>query len=270
MRVRRLYVDGPQGQLHVRHAAPAEDHGKTPLVLVHQTPSSSREYETLIAYMAADRPVFAIDTPGYGMSDRPDGPMLIDDYAKALLAGIDALGIERCDLFGYHTGTFMAVEIARIAPDRARRLVLSGIPWRAADDRAVRLANARATPPLAEDGAALFARLHWLWDFSVGARDSRVPLRRAAELFAERAYPLDRYWWAYEGVWNYDAAARFPPVQQPVLMLLPHEPLLEPSRIAAAFFSDVRFIEFPNLDREIFEAETGVIDIAAAMRTFLI
>jgi hypothetical protein len=46
--------------------------------------------------------------------------------------------------------------------------------------------------------------------------------------------------------------------------------LLEPSRSAAAFFSDVRFIEFPNLDREIFEAETGVIDIAAAMRTFLI
>jgi hypothetical protein len=71
-------------------------------------------------------------------------------------------------------------------------------------------------------------------------------------------------------VWNYDAAARFPPVRQPVLMLLPHEPLLEPSRSAAAFFSDVRFIEFPNLDREIFEAETGVIDIAAAMRTFLI
>ena len=269
--VKRGYTECRFGQLHfIRGVPKSTPIEKPPLVLLHQNPSSSVEYEPLIREMAKDREVVAFDTPGNGMSDWPPEPMDIAGYAQAFSDGIESLslgGIVPLDLFGFHTGSFLAAELAIARPDKIARLAMSGIPYRTPEERQERLDKIEARPRLTEDGKDIMGQLERLWTFVVSERDQRVPLERAAEVFVEKAKPLDRYWWPYRGVWTYDVAQRFPLITQPTLIVQPHENLLEYSKQAAAFINDVRMVELPDLRRDVFDV--GADQIAAKLRHFL-
>ena len=64
------------------------------------------------------------DLPGYGHSERRDHVLDIPALAGALLALLDALGIDRAVLVGNSMGCPIALEVAHEAPDRVHRLVL--------------------------------------------------------------------------------------------------------------------------------------------------
>jgi pimeloyl-ACP methyl ester carboxylesterase len=269
---RRGYCDCRYGQLHYLHAG-TSDSGRPPLVLLHQNPSSSEEYRALLEAMATDRAVFAFDTPGYGMSDGPDGPRAIADYCAAFAEGIEALGIGKdrpINLFGFHTGALLAVELAAQLGPRAGRIALAGIPYRSPAERQERLDQIHAVQPPTEDGDAIFARLRWLWSFLVTQRAAGVPIDRAAHMFMERAKPLHRYWWAYEGVWTYPIEDRLRAVAHETLVLLPDEMLYEHSIAAARMIPRARTLELPTLTRDIFEPEGGCAIVADALRSFFI
>ena len=75
------------------------------------------------------RRVMAMDTPGYGRSDPPPEPQPMIELAGTAADALDALGYGAngqgaVDVIGYHTGTFIASELAVIRPDLVRRLVL--------------------------------------------------------------------------------------------------------------------------------------------------
>lgn len=97
-----------------------------PVVLLHQTPRSVDEFAEVMPLVARSRRVIAVDTPGYGCSDRPQQQPTIAEYATSLLEVMDGLGLDRAHLVGHHTGAVIAVEVAAAAPDRAGTLVLSG------------------------------------------------------------------------------------------------------------------------------------------------
>ncbi len=271
MTMRRGYTDCRFGQLHYIHGTPAGGASDKPtLVMLHQNPSSSVEYEPLIREMATDREVYAFDTPGNGMSDWPPEPQDMPGYAAAFADGMTNLGLgaERpVDVFGFHTGTLLAAELSIAEPQRVGRLVISGIPYRTEDERQERLEAIEARPRITEDGKDIMGQIQRLWTFVVSQRDQRVPLQRAATVFVEKAKPLDRYWWPYKSVWTYEFVDRFPLIKQPTLILQPHEGLLESSLRAADLLSDVRIVELPELDRDVFDV--GSDQIAAAMREFL-
>jgi hypothetical protein len=107
-----------------------------------------------------------------------------------------------------------------------------------------------------------------MWKRLVTQRDPRVPLERAVEMYSERDRTLHRGWWAYEGVWSYDYAG-FPHITQPTLVLAPHDGLVEASRAAAALIPGARFLELPELERDIFDVDVSVARIAAVLREFL-
>ena len=85
-----LTISGPQGDrcVHYRKC------GQGPVVLmVHQSPRSSAEYEALMRDWAGHFTCIAPDTPGFGQSDPlakadPD----INDYADAIVEFVGALG----------------------------------------------------------------------------------------------------------------------------------------------------------------------------------
>jgi pimeloyl-ACP methyl ester carboxylesterase len=270
--VRRGYVDCRFGQLHYVRAAPSKGTGRLPpLVLLHQNPSSSVEYDALLRAMGSDREVVAFDTPGNGMSDWPPEPLDLSGYAGAFADGIRALslgGSGTVDVFGYHTGTLLAAELAIAEADKVGRLVMSGIPFRTPEERRERLEEIERRPRISDDGEAIFGQLRRLWTFVVTNRDPRVPLQRAADLFVEKAKPLDRYWWPYQGVWTYDVKQRFPLISQPVLILQPREALSESSVQAAKFIANVRVLELPELDRDVFDVGSPMI--ASKLREFLV
>lgn len=268
----RSYARCRFGQMHVTTARPSGAPTAPTLVLLHQNPSSAVEYRGLMEAMATDRIVHAFDTPGHGMSDRPAGPMPIADYAGAFGEALDDLHIGAdgpVDVYGFHTGTLLAVELALQRGPRVGRVALTGIPYRPTAERAERLATIHAVAPPTDDGDAIFERLRWLWRFTVAERHAGISIERAAEIFMERAKPLHRYWWPYEGVWTYPIEERFPQVTQPVLVAQPDEMFLDQSRAATALFIDATFMALPALSRDIFEPEAGVGTLAATLRSFL-
>ncbi len=72
--------------------------------------------------------LIAPDMPGNGDSDAfaPDAPD-IGWYADALIALLDAMGLDRIDLYGTHTGARVACEVAAAYPKRIGRLIFDGI-----------------------------------------------------------------------------------------------------------------------------------------------
>jgi pimeloyl-ACP methyl ester carboxylesterase len=266
--IKRGYVDVGSGQVHYRRAAPpAGTPSKGTVVLFHETPVSSAEYESVMRELARDRVAIALDTPGFGMSDPiSNGPVGIADYAKVLGTVLDRLADRDrpVAVFGFHTGAAVALEIALQRPDRVDVLMLGGVPFRSPEERAERLAKLpRDKPP----GAALEARLKEYWDLGARGHPPEVPPERALDLFEQMVLGGDTYWWAYDAVWRYPIEERLARVQQPTLMLAPHEMLHDQTLAAARLVSNVRVVEFPDLKSWVLE--TGAEPIARAMREFL-
>ena len=69
-----------------------------------------------------------MDLPGYGNSHALDGSPTLADYADAVVANLGALDIDRCHLYGLHTGAQMALEVGIRHPDRVANVVLDGLP----------------------------------------------------------------------------------------------------------------------------------------------
>ena len=81
----RQYATGGWGQIHMFMAEPATGAGdKTPLVCLHQSPTSGAYYKEFQAVMAADRLVISPDTPGYGSSTAPPSQPDMEDYGSTI------------------------------------------------------------------------------------------------------------------------------------------------------------------------------------------
>ena len=164
--LRHGYVDSPYGQLHYSTASPpgGGDRTRPPLVLFHQSPNSSVEYNELVTELGRDRLVFALDTPGHGGSDGPAEVPRIEDLAAAMREALVNLGYgpnRPIDAFGFHTGSRIVAEIAATDPGMIRRVMmgLSGVSVVPADEMAMLLKRVYH-PTSAEDAFTRFcARL---------------------------------------------------------------------------------------------------------------
>lgn len=270
--IRRGYVESRYGQLHYRTAGANGPGAARPLVMLHQNPASSLEYEPLIAAMATDRLVVAFDTPGYGMSDGADRPLDIAECAACFaeaLSPLDLDGPQGCDVYGFHTGALLAAELALAAPQAVRHIVQTGLPMRDAAERARRLEQALTAAPLDDAGTIALGMARGLWDYVVGARTQGVPLNRAALIWVDKLRALDRASWAYIGVWSYAYEDRLPLIRQPALLLQTHEDLLEESKAAARLMPHHHIVELPQFDRDIFDLPDAVKALSMHMRAFL-
>ena len=81
--MKRCLCDTKLGQVHCVVAGSGSG---TPLLLLHQTPRSVDEFAEVMPLLARERQVVAIDTPGYGCSDRGSGRPGVADYAGAVIA----------------------------------------------------------------------------------------------------------------------------------------------------------------------------------------
>lgn len=141
------------GQLHYRAIGPE---GRTPFLLIHQTPIGIAEYVDVQPALArAGRRSIVADNPGYGFSDPVEGDVTVADLADNLRALCDALRVPKVIVVGHHTGAGIAAAFAARHPKQSAGLVLHGTPLYSAQERADRLA--RPSPPfaLAEDGSHL-------------------------------------------------------------------------------------------------------------------
>jgi pimeloyl-ACP methyl ester carboxylesterase len=161
-RVKRGFVDVGDGQIHYRHAAPAGSRG-VPLLMLHYCPGSSKQIEDMIRRFARERVVFAPDYPGNGDSTpAPEGVEIDVAYlARTMLGAADALGIDKFDLLGMHTGARVATEIALTRPGRVRKLILEGFGFYTNAQTSELLAKHFPQKQPEYDGS----HLAWAWSF---------------------------------------------------------------------------------------------------------
>ena len=251
--IRKGYVDTAFGQVHIRVSGPSSDAAnRTPLVLFHPNPYSGAYYETVLPFLGADRQAIAIDTPGYGGSDRPAQPLLMSEIAVRVGDALDAMGFSEGSpvaVGGYHTGAYIASELAIVRPDLVSSVVLIGVPYWDNEKRAENRIRLLVDKPIPEDGSHLSEK----WEFSVLNRNPLVPVSRAHELFTESLRPGRTVWWAYHAVVNYEPDVRLPLVQQPVLVLNTHGSLQNETRAIVPLLAKPTLIEVPELARGIFE-----------------
>lgn len=124
----KRYVPVDGGQVHLLETG-RDSPLRLPLVLLHQTASSSIGYLELMSELREEFWVIALDTPGFGASDPLDGEVTVPALGDALLEALDALGVDEFWLYGHHTGAAIAAWIAAAHPNRVDRLMLSGPPF---------------------------------------------------------------------------------------------------------------------------------------------
>lgn len=235
---RREYVGTGWGQLHVRRAG---DDGPT-VVLLHESPLSSRVYEDVLERLGRHARGIAVDTPGYGMSDGPPGVAEIPDYAGAVLEGLDALGVELFAVVGVHTGASLAVQLAVQAPTRVTHAVLSGVPLFDAATREAYLRDWAPEVSVAADGS----HLTWAWE-----RYERIWEGPPELLHLGATTLLDNltdYHRGYNAAFRYDPEPDLPRVACPVLLHTAERDLLvDADRRAVDLFPDARLDLVPDL-----------------------
>lgn len=240
--MRRGYVDVEFGQLHYREVGEGP-----PLVLLHKTPSSSIQYSRVMPLLGERYRCIALDTPGFGMSDPFPSQPLMEDYGRAAIAFLDAMGLDEVFLLGHHTGASIAVEAAARNPARVRRLMLGGIL--AFDDEAVRaewltyLDTHKFTPD--SDGRFLetYPKPMLERDMAFSPDD---PERYLLELVAY-LQAGDRFWWSYNAVVQHRSFDLFPLLTMPVLVMNQQEGrVIESTRKVGEAIAGCTYVELPG------------------------
>jgi pimeloyl-ACP methyl ester carboxylesterase len=111
--------------LRIHYLAAGEGKSGQPVVLVHGFPETAREWRhQMAALAAAGHPAYALDTRGFGLTDKPRARIARGLLRDDLVAFCDALGLRRAALVGHDWGGIIAFKAALDAPDRFSRLAL--------------------------------------------------------------------------------------------------------------------------------------------------
>lgn len=119
--LRNAYADVERGQIHYAEAGEG-----APLLLIGETPRGYQFFHKLMPLLAPHFRVLAIDLPGLGNSHALPEPMSIPAMAECVVDFLDALALQKTDLFGMHTGDKVAIALAADFPERVDRFIIAG------------------------------------------------------------------------------------------------------------------------------------------------
>lgn len=122
----RGLVSTPYGYIHYRCCG--NGHPRT-VVISHINQQSSALMIELLEALGERVQAIAIDYPSCGMSDHVQEQPKIGDYAKCVIAVMDALGVSCATALGEATGAFVSAELAASYPDRIDSAVLVNCPY---------------------------------------------------------------------------------------------------------------------------------------------
>ena len=84
---------------------------KTSVVLLHGWGASIAAFNPIIDNLSKKFKVYAIDFPGFGLSDKPDKSYHVEDYSKIVLEFINKMNLKDVILIGHSFGGRVIIKL---------------------------------------------------------------------------------------------------------------------------------------------------------------
>lgn len=157
------------------------------ITLVHGASQHSGLFCAQVEAFQADYRLLLIDLPGHGRSSAVPGPYGLAEYARSVLAALQAAEVERTHIWGTHTGAGIALMLAAQHPPLIASLVLDGAILPGVDLPYVTAMRSRAKQTARERGIEA-ARAEWFresrWFDVIRARPVECRAKAHWELIA--------------------------------------------------------------------------------------
>lgn len=209
--MKKYYVDGPMGQVHIREMGEG-----IPLVLLHQTAWSALQFKNAMPHLAA-RGIrcIGVDTPGYGLSDGPDAPPTVQDYAASLAATLEQLHLDKPVVLGHHTGASIGIALGAEYPKLVGKLMLHGVPIYTDEERAQRLAKPHFDQTPRADGSHLTDR----WKLANGVVNDKATPEAIHWSLVQFFWAGPKEWYGHHAAFSYDAEPDFVGLKVPTVVI---------------------------------------------------
>ena len=207
-----------------------------PILFLHGVGSDKSAWAPQLAHFGARRPALAFDFPGYAESKlRPAANR--DDFAAAIFAALDSLGIESAHICGLSLGGVVAIAMHHMAPHRCASLILADSFAVHPEGEAIytRSLEASRTMPMRELAAARAPLL-------LGAEASAALRGEVVETMA--AIDADAYRIAAAAVWLADQREQAAEIDVPTLILVGDEDRITPPALSSELATLIRDAQF--------------------------
>ena len=187
-----------------------------PLLLINGLGANLTMWQPLQAHLGRTR-VLSFDLPGVGRSSTPLVPMSIRGLAGVAVRVLDELGLERADVLGYSLGGMVAQELAIMAPERVRRLVLAATFCGVGAVPGSLAARLVLSSSLRNRSRFVFERTHTLT--AGGRRLTREELRSQFERRSQHAPGAIGYTWQMFAAATWTTLGRLGKIASPTLVV---------------------------------------------------
>jgi pimeloyl-ACP methyl ester carboxylesterase len=198
--------------VRLRYAEQGDPAGQ-PIILLHGYTDSWFSFSRVLPLLDAKYHVYALDLRGHGDSDRPASGYKLTDFATDVLAFMDAKKLKRATIVGHSMGSFITQQVAIIAPERVRRLVMIGSATTLNNDNVQNLR--RAVNTLNNQVPVKFVQ-----EFQAGTVYQPLPEEFMNRVVGESLKVPARVWRAtMEGFFADDYQSRLGQIKAPTLIL---------------------------------------------------
>ena len=240
-----------------------------PLLLLNGIGLDLPAWSPLVHELCGERRLVLLETRGSGLSGAPPEPCSTARLAADALALLDHLSLGPVDVLGFSLGGLVAQELALLAPDRIRSLVLAATAARL-PGRTRRVLDAWRRLLLAGVDADIFRREQFAWVFGPETLENDTLIEGALETLAGAPAPSARGFAAQaDACLAHDTRERASRIGAPALVLAGEDDVLLPAAAAetlAGLLPRGRFERHPGGHAFLSESTRGV---AASVLRFL-
>jgi pimeloyl-ACP methyl ester carboxylesterase len=118
----RVKVNGMQMYYEVSGAG-------DPLIVLHGAYMNIPSMGAIIPKLAKTHKVYALELQGHGRTTDIDRPITYQNLADDVAAFMDAVGLQKADVFGYSMGSAAALQLAIRHPEKVNKLVAASVSY---------------------------------------------------------------------------------------------------------------------------------------------
>ncbi|APO72642.1 alpha/beta hydrolase family protein (plasmid) [Rhizobium gallicum] len=100
-----------------------------PLVVLHGAYMNIPSMGTIIPKLAKTHKVYALELQGHGRTTDIDRPITYPNLADDVAAFMDAVGLNKADIFGYSMGAAAGLQVAIRHPEKVNKLIAASVAY---------------------------------------------------------------------------------------------------------------------------------------------